>query len=57
LAGVGIGVYKDIDEAVKAAFSIKKIFSPRTENVSAHQGIYQEFRAQGGILTKSVTHC
>lgn len=43
LAGVGIGVYKDIDEAVKATFSIKKTFNPGSENVSVYQGVYQEY--------------
>lgn len=43
LAGVGAGIYRDIDEAVKAIVSIKKIFSPRPEDVSIYQGIYGEY--------------
>jgi len=43
LAGVGAGIYKDIDEAVKITGSVKKTFSPGLENVSKYQQIYQNY--------------
>jgi len=43
LAGVGAGIYKDVDEAVKVAAPIKKTFKPQTENVSEYQQIYENY--------------
>jgi len=43
LAGVGAGIYKDIDEAVRVTGSVKKTFSPELENVSKYQKIYQKY--------------
>jgi len=54
LAEVGVGIYKDIDEAIDTTVSIKKTFSPQTENVSKYQQIYQNYldlyqKLYGGI--------
>ena len=43
LAGVGAGIYKDIDEAVESTVSIKKTFNPRLEDFSIYQGIYRDY--------------
>jgi len=43
LAGVGAGIYKDIDEAVKVAASVKKTFRPQGRNVSVYRGIYRNY--------------
>jgi len=43
LAGVGAGVYKDIDEAIKVATSTKKTLMPQPKNVSAYQEVYQRY--------------
>jgi len=43
LAGVGAGVYKDIDEAIKVATSTKKTLMPQPKNVSIYQEVYQRY--------------
>ena len=43
LAGVGAGIYKDIDEAVKVTAPVKKTFRPQGRNVSAYRGIYRNY--------------
>jgi len=43
LAGVGTGIYKDIDEAVKATVSIKEIFSPQAKDISAYEAVYGNY--------------
>lgn len=43
LAGVGTGIYKDIDEAVETTVSIKKTFRPRPKEISLYQGVYRDY--------------
>jgi len=43
LAGVGAGVYKDINEAVEIAASIKKTFSPQAGNTLRYKKIYRDY--------------
>lgn len=43
LAGIGAGVYRNMNEAVKITAKIKKRFTPRPENVPLYEKIYQNY--------------
>jgi xylulokinase len=43
LAGISVGVYKNIEEAIATAVSIKKTFEPNPKNHDYYMGMYEKY--------------
>lgn len=51
-AGIGLGAYKDLDEAVERAVRIKEVFEPNPEHFEAYDKAYGRFVAGYEALSK-----
>jgi len=43
LAGVAVGVYKDLDEAIGASVRVKETFEPNPKNHAYYMGMYEKY--------------
>jgi xylulokinase len=50
LAGVGVGLYKDFEEAVKKTVKVQKRYEPNPEHVKAYESPYQSYLKLSNLL-------
>ncbi len=52
LAGVGVGIYKDFEEAVDITVKIQRVHEPNAENLEVYDQGYGIYRRLSGVMTE-----
>lgn len=54
LAGIGVGIYKDYNEAIEKTVNIQRVYKPIQKNVEIYKRHYQQYLKLSALMTQNI---